>query len=160
MRKILMTNLFVLFTFATTLNMGCSSGYSNILNMLSNKGNLDTILSLVDAAGGLDNVLGGLKNFTMLAPSDDAFSKLGSDVLSSLTDPSNKDKLIGTLQNHILPGKMDLSGIADMGDNIASMGGKDLNITGSGDDLKVGGANVLETVKAGKGIIHVIDKVL
>lgn len=160
MRKILMTNLFVLFTFATTLNMGCSSGYSNILNMLSNKGNLDTILGLVDAAGGLDNVLGGLKNFTMLAPSDDAFSKLGSDVLSSLTDPSNKDELVGALQNHILPGKMDLSGIADMGDNVASLGGKDLNITGSGDDLKVGGANVLETVKAGKGIIHVIDKVL
>lgn len=160
MRKILMTNIFVLFTFASTLNVGCSSGYSNILNMLSNQGNLDTILSLVDAAGGLDNILGGLKNFTMLAPSDDAFSKLGADVLSSLTDPSNKDELVGTLQNHILPGKMDLAGIAGMGNNISSLGGKDLNISGSGDDMKIGGANVLETVQAGKGIIHVIDKVL
>ncbi|GEM_PF-524051 len=160
MRKVLMTKLLVLFVFAGTLNMGCSSGYSKVLNMLSNKGNLDTVLNLVNAAGGLDNILGDLKNFTMLAPSDDAFSKLGADVLSSLTDPSNKDQLVNTLKNHILPGKMDLAGLADMGGDIASLGGKDLGISGSGDDMKIGGANVMETIKAGKGVIHVIDKIL
>jgi len=150
--------LFVL-ALVTLINTSCGSPYAGIMKTLGNLGNLGSVTNLLEAAGGLESLVGDLGKFTMLAPSDDALAKLGSDALSSLMDPSNKGQLQDILKNHILPGKLnakDLGGLSD----IVSAGGKALDITGSGDDLMINGAKVTDTVKSGPGIFHIIDSVL
>ena len=159
MKRFSTIKVFVLLAFVGTVNTSCSSCYGGILSALGNVGNLGTITNLINAAGGLESLVGGLGKFTMLAPSDDALSKLGADVLSNLTDPGNKDQLTSVLKNHILPGKLNMKDLGGLSD-IVSAGGKALDITGSGDDLTINGAKVTDTIKKGPGIIHVIDSVL
>jgi uncharacterized surface protein with fasciclin (FAS1) repeats len=154
-----MAKTFFVLAFVALINTGCSPGFSGIMNALGNVGNLGTITNLIEAAGGLESLVGNLGKFTMLAPSDDALAKLGSDVLSNLTNPSNKSQLQDVLKNHILPGKLNLKDLGGLSD-IVSAGGKELNMSGSGDDLTINGAKVTDTIKSGPGIIHVIDSVL
>jgi uncharacterized surface protein with fasciclin (FAS1) repeats len=57
-------------------------------------------------------MLGGVlkKPFTLLAPTNDALSKLGADAISKLTSPDNLGQLANLLKNHIVPGKLDAAG--------------------------------------------------
>ena len=147
MKKVAFAKTFAVLALVALLNTGCSSGYAGILSALGKAGNLSTITQLLDAAGGLESLVGGLKNFTMLAPSDDAIAKLGSSVIGSLTDPANKDQLTNILKNHILPGKVKVDDLAKAGN---TLGGSPLNL---------GNAKILDTIKSGPGVIHVLASV-
>merc|ERR1712198_153896 len=62
---------------------------------------LSTLLTAVKAAG-LAPTLDGKGDFTVFAPTNDAFAKLGGKV-SLLLQPMNKDMLSAILLRHVLP---------------------------------------------------------
>src|SRR5262249_40538032 len=63
-----------------------------------------TLYSLIYAAD-LHGIFIGTGPFTIFAPNNDAFAKLGERKLAELRKPKNKDRLIDILTYHVVPGK-------------------------------------------------------
>ncbi len=129
-----------------------------LLGSLGGNPDLSTLTGLVESVG-VDKLLGGLggQAFTMLAPTNDAFASLGSDALSSLTDPGNVDQLTNVLQSHIIPGKVTADALGSMADAPTNMLGNPLAV---GDGM-IGGANLLGgDIPTDNGLVQKIDKVI
>jgi uncharacterized surface protein with fasciclin (FAS1) repeats len=123
-------------------------------------------------AVGLDATLAGPGPYTVLVPSDDAFSKAEGDALKDPANPQNRAEITRILTYHILPGVMladDISKAIDNGKGkavITTMGGQDVNATKDGGnivftDSSGGKATVTQAdIKASNGVIHDVDGVL
>lgn len=123
-------------------------------------------------AVGLDATLAGPGPYTVLVPSDDAFSKAGGDALQDPAKPENRAEITRILTYHILPGVIlsdDISKAIDNGKGkavLATMGGQTLTATKEGgkivfSDASGGKATVTQAdIKATNGVIHDVDGVL
>ncbi|WP_296675061.1 fasciclin domain-containing protein [Novosphingobium sp.] len=82
------------------------------------------------AATGMDGVFSGKGDYTVLAPTDAAFSALG-DKGATLSDPEQKAALAAILRDHILPGTLTT---ADIGRAIDASSGRSVTMrtVGSG----------------------------
>jgi len=134
----------------------CSTGASllkagsPLLSSLGNIPSLSTFTNLLKTPG-LDKLIGGVlkKPFTMLAPTNDALNSLGSGTLSNLTNPSNVTQLANLLKDHIIPGKLDPTGLMKSGLKAAS-----------GKALDLGGAKLGDMIGGDKFNVIPVDKVL
>jgi uncharacterized surface protein with fasciclin (FAS1) repeats len=123
-------------------------------------------------AVGLDATLAGPGPYTLLVPSDDAFSKLEGDKLKDPTNPQNRAEITQILTYHILPGVILADDIGTAIDNgkgkavLATMGGQTVTATKDGGKIVfTGGGSSKATVtqadmKATNGVIHNVDSVL
>lgn len=64
-----------------------------------------TTVSTALSDAGLGDVFDGPGSYTLLAPDDDAFAKLGDDG-KTLTEPEHRAELVALLRGHILPGHL------------------------------------------------------
>jgi uncharacterized surface protein with fasciclin (FAS1) repeats len=134
----------------TLLNFSCTSPSAALITSLGDYAKLSGMATLLKSAGGLKNIMGkGKGPFTLLAPTNNALSTLGTANLEKLLKPENKEQLIGILKKHVLPGKF-------KADQIKSGGLKDV----SGNVLNLGSARITESIQTKGGMIQVIDKVL
>jgi len=124
-----------------------------------------TFKTLAAALGAADLVstLKGAGPFTVFAPTDEAFAKLPSGTVETLLKPENKEKLKEILLLHVVPGSVYAADVVKLKE-AKTAGGKTLSISTDG-GVKVGTAtgmvNVTKTdIKAGNGVIHVIDSVI
>ena len=120
---------------------------------------------------GLAQVFDGAGSYTMLAPTDAAFAKLG-DAGKSLSQPDNKAEMAAILRDHIVPGYLtpdDIKAAIDAqhgSAKVATMGDHKLTFTRSGDGLEVAGedgskaALAGDALKAGNGVAIPVDGVL
>ena len=98
--------------------------------------------------------------FTVFAPTNEAFDKLPKGTLEDLMKPENKEKLQDILQYHVSLGVFKPEMLQD-GQSLGQANGG--NITISNKDGKIminNSANIIATIPASNGIIHVIDAVL
>ncbi len=94
--------------------------------------------------------------FTVFAPTDDAFAKIDAATLESLKTDS--DLLTSILTYHVVPGQAAPDQVA--GEH-ATVQGATLNVTGVGDDLKVNDAGlVCGGVQTANATVYMIDTVL
>ena len=129
----------------------------DIVDTAMGAGQFNTLVSAVKAAGLVDT-LKGEGPFTVFAPTDEAFSALGSTV-EDLLKPENKDKLTQILTYHVIPGKVMSTDLVDDATPATVEGATvtiDLDNGAMVNDAKV----VTADVSASNGVIHVIDKVL
>lgn len=124
-----------------------------------------TFKTLAAALGAADLVstLKGAGPFTVFAPTDDAFAKLPAGTVESLLKPENKDKLKEILLLHVVPGSVYAADVVKLTE-AKTAGGKTISVSTDG-GVKVGTASgkasVTKTdIKAGNGVIHVIDSVI
>lgn len=118
----------------------------------------NTLAKLIDAAG-LTETLTGKGPFTVFAPTDEAFNKLGKEKLDELMKPENKAKLAGILKHHVVAGKHMAADVTKM-KSVKTMGGEEPITTGDAGAM-IGPAKITKTdVAASNGVIHVIDSVL
>jgi len=116
-------------------------------------------LSKALKAAGLDATLGNKEEFTVFAPTDEAFGKLPADTLTKLMLPENKEKLRTLLLYHVVAGRI-LAADLISGD-VKTVNGEKLKIGVSADKIEVDGAKVFSAdVIATNGVMHSIDKVL
>ncbi|WP_310399588.1 fasciclin domain-containing protein [Nocardia kruczakiae] len=111
-------------------------------------GKLNPQVNLVDTLNG--------GQFTVFAPTDDAFAKLPPATVDSLkTDSATLTKI---LTYHVVPGQIAPDAIA--GEHKTVEGGM-VNVTRSGDMIKVGDASVVcGGVKTANATVYMIDTVL
>jgi len=126
--------------------------------MISDSTTFSTLKKALKAAE-LDVILGAKGEYTIFAPTDDAFGKLPAAVLTKLLLPENKEKLRSLLLYHVLPGKVLASGLKD-GD-LKTMNGEKVKVDSDGTKIEIEGSKVFSAdVMANNGVMHSIGTVL
>jgi uncharacterized surface protein with fasciclin (FAS1) repeats len=99
--------------------------------------------------------------FTVFAPTNAAFDKLPAGTLDDLMKAENKGKLQDILQYHVFLGSLKTDLMQD-GQALNQVNSGNVTISKSADGkVKVNNsANVIASIPASNGIIHVIDAVL
>uniref|UniRef100_A0A672GPX7 Periostin n=1 Tax=Salarias fasciatus TaxID=181472 RepID=A0A672GPX7_SALFA len=119
---------------------------------------LTTLLDIVQNAGLLEK-LGQPGHYTLFAPTNDAFDKLGSDVLERLL--SDKEVLQALVKYHLLD-SVQCSEAIMSGSSYQTLEGNNIEIGCDGDSLTVNGIKMVRTkdIVTTNGVIHLIDEVL
>ncbi len=131
----------------------------NLVATAAKAGKFQTLLTAATAAGLADTLANG-GPFTIFAPTDDAFAKLGKDTIADLLKPENKEKLAGILKFHVVAGRVKAADVVTL-KSAKTLQGSEVPIEVRDGKVMVQGANVVATdVIAGNGVIHVIDSVI
>ncbi len=132
---------------------------------------LSTLVSALQAAD-MAQTLKSEGDYTVFAPTNEAFSKVPQAKMDDLMKPENKSQLQNVLKYHVVQGRMNSSEVLD---KIKSAGGKLDVTTLNGEILTLSEKNGKVMVKdvkgnmatvtsadmdASNGIVHTVDKVL
>ncbi|MFN4242469.1 MAG: fasciclin domain-containing protein [Tepidisphaerales bacterium] len=108
---------------------------------------------------GLIGAFSSPGQFTLFAPTDMAFAKLGKATLDDLKKPQNRGKLMEILTSHAVPRVIKAADVQS-GD-LTMMSGKAIPVKVDSGKVTIGGANVVTAdVMATNGVIHIIDGVI
>jgi uncharacterized surface protein with fasciclin (FAS1) repeats len=130
----------------------------SLTTVIADGASFSTLTKALKAAG-LDATLGGKDEFTVFAPTDEAFGKLPAETLTKLMLPENKEKLRMLLLYHVVAGKVLAADLTE-GD-VKTVNGAKLKIDVSTDKIEVDGNKVYSSdVSATNGVMHSIGKVL
>lgn len=133
-------------------------GTPNCLQIAIGSPDHKTLVAAVQAAQ-VENALVNVGPLTVFAPTDAAFAALPEGTVENLVKPENKATLANILKYHVTPGNLNeniLTKLKKLGQ--ANNGYVQVEVV-NGKPV-IGGANIIASVKAGNGIVHVIDKVL
>ena len=168
------SKLLILMLSSLLILQGCGSGTKHevtptpvapadpqsIVDVATANGGFTTLIAALEATG-LDATLSDMDSqFTVFAPTDDAFALLGQDVIDALL--ADTDTLSDILTYHVISGEVDSSAaISSAGSLVEMVNGDSVGLSLDGDNLLVNTATViLVDVAADNGVIHVIDAVL
>jgi uncharacterized surface protein with fasciclin (FAS1) repeats len=124
-------------------------------------GQFKTLVAAVKAAGLVDTLKGD-GPFTVFAPTDEAFAKLGDATIADLLKPENKAKLQAILTYHVVPGRVLAADVVKLdGKDVKTVQGSAATVHVKGGKVMIGKANVVKTdIDCKNGVIHVIDAVI
>ncbi|WP_084176657.1 fasciclin domain-containing protein [[Limnothrix rosea] IAM M-220] len=141
---------------SSTLEMAQVSAPS-IVDIATSDEVFSTLVTALQA-GDLVDTLSGDGPFTVFAPINPAFAALSEGTLETLLMPENKALLQEILTYHVISGNITSSDLTE--GKVSTIAGSDLMVSLE-DGVKINNANVLAAdIKAGNGVIHVIDAVL
>jgi uncharacterized surface protein with fasciclin (FAS1) repeats len=131
----------------------------NLIEVATEAGDFTTLLAAADAAGLTETLAAAESNFTIFAPTDEAFATaletLGLTAEELLADTAT---LTAVLTYHAIVGTVTSADLVD--GPVTMLNGADVTIDLS-DGVKINDANVIAAdIEASNGIIHVIDAVL
>lgn len=133
--------------------------------------NLSTLVSALQAAD-MAQTLKSEGDYTVFAPTNDAFSKVPKATLDNLMKPENKESLQKLLSYHVVQGKMNSTDVmekikaANNKLDVTTLNGEVLTLSEKDGkvmikDAKGNTATVTSAdMDASNGIVHTIDKVL
>ncbi|ABB57636.1 fasciclin domain-containing protein [Synechococcus elongatus] len=131
---------------------------TSILDIAKSNENFSTLVAAIQAAG-LEEVLASNGQFTVFAPTNEAFAKLPQGQLEELLKPENKAQLVSLLTYHVVPSA--IASTAIQPGTITTVEGRSLQLSIADSKLKVNDATVLATdIQASNGVIHVVDSVI
>ncbi len=129
----------------------------SIVDIAVADGRFTTLAAALEAAGLVDT----LKNegqFTVFAPTDDAFAKLPEGTVDALLE--DIPTLTDILLYHVVDGKVLAADVIALQET-ETLSGKNITIRVEGDKVYINDAMVILTdIMADNGVIHVIDTVL
>lgn len=117
-----------------------------------------TLVTALQAAGLVD-VLANPGPFTVFAPTNAAFDKLPKGTVDELLKPEKKKDLKKILQHHVTVSIFSVESFKD-GQVLSMAGGEQVKLSVHNGHVMVGEANIIGSVMASNGIVHVIDAVL
>ena len=118
-----------------------------------------TTLVAAVKAGCLVDALSNAGPFTVFAPTNAAFDKLPAGTVEGLLKPEKKADLVNVLEYHTYVGALKPEYFQD-GQSYEQVNGKKVNITIKDGKTFVNGSEIIATVPASNGVIHVIGDVL
>ncbi len=117
-----------------------------------------TLVAAVQAAQ-VENALVNVGPLTVFAPTDAAFAALPEGTVENLVKPENKATLADILKYHVTPGNLSTKILTKL-PKLGQANNQYVKVEVIDGKPVIGGANIIASVKAGNGIVHVIDKVL
>ncbi|XP_014879639.1 periostin, osteoblast specific factor b isoform X2 [Poecilia latipinna] len=131
---------------------------STIQDYIEVEEDLTTLADVAQTAGLLEK-LGQPGFYTLFAPTNDAFDKIGGDTMERLL--SDKDVLRALLNFHLL-GSVQCSEAIMAGTSYETLEGNNIEIGCDGDSLTVNGIKMVlkKDIVTTNGVIHLIDQVL
>lgn len=123
-------------------------------------GSFNTLVAALEATG-LDSTLSdNSQDYTVFAPTDEAFALLGEDAINDLL--AAPETLSDILTYHVISDEVPAeTAISLAGTKVAMVNEDEVGLSLSGDNLLVNTVTVTSTdIMASNGIIHVIDAVL
>jgi len=128
----------------------------DIVTTAVNAGSFNTLASLVEKAGLVETLQSG--NFTVFAPTDDAFAKVPAETLAALGE--NPEQLKEVLLYHVVPGSVKAEKVVTKTE-IKTALGKKATIVASDTGVTIDNANIVKTdIITRNGVIHVIDSII
>jgi|GEM_PF-1779644 len=130
----------------------------DMVETLRASGQFTILIKALDATN-LTPVLKTNQNLTLFAPTDAAFKALPAGQLDKLlASPAELQKL---LTYHLVNAPVESAKVDGTTGEVQSVGGAELKLDDTGDNLMVGDATVLQAdIRATNGIVHVINKVI
>ncbi|MBS3895890.1 MAG: fasciclin domain-containing protein [Xanthomonadaceae bacterium] len=132
---------------------------ATVVDIATGNPDFSTLVAALKAAGLVDT-LKGAGPFTVFAPTNAAFAKLPPGTLDNLLKPENRAQLTAILTYHVVPGRV-LAADAARLTTATTVNGATAAIVASGGRVTIDGATITATdIKAGNGVVHVIDTVM
>jgi uncharacterized surface protein with fasciclin (FAS1) repeats len=122
---------------------------------------LNICRELLRTAGWADLLANKDSVYTLIAPNNDAFLKLGEGRLQELTEPAHQEELRIILSNHIFPGIIGREILSTSKQTTLSISKQTYPVQKIGNKWYIGkGMVVKDAIIARNGIVYVIDRVL
>ena len=135
------------------------SGTRSIYQIASKQETLKSLVAAIRAAD-LDETLDFQGPFVLLAPTDQAFSRMTTESLDDLLRPVNKTKLRSILRYHIVPGKFTIDDIAGK-KFLTTANGQRLRISNPKGSMSVNDIKIhQDEIGCDNGLILLVDDVL
>ncbi|GER60714.1 fasciclin domain-containing protein [Patiriisocius marinus] len=130
----------------------------NVLQIAMSSPDHTTLVAAVQAAS-LENVLVNAGPLMVFAPTNAAFDALPAGTVEELLKPENKQQLAAILKHHVTAGNYEKNFIKKF-KKLGQADDTNVTVEVKGEDVYVGGAKIIASIKAGNGIVHVVDKVI
>lgn len=146
-------------TAARITTAGCGTCDKSVVENAAGDESFSTLVAAVKAAG-LAETLSGPGPFTVFAPTNEAFAKLPAGTVEDLLKPENKEKLVGILTYHVVPGTVKAADVVKLTE-AKTVNGKVAKVAVKDGVVMIDGAKVVKTdIVSKNGVIHVIDAVI
>jgi uncharacterized surface protein with fasciclin (FAS1) repeats len=133
-------------------------GSTTVLSIAIGSKDHTTLVAAVQAAQ-LENALVNAGPLMVFAPTNEAFAALPEGTVENLLKPESKDALANILKYHVTPGNYSKDFLKKF-KKLGQANNDYVKVEIVDGEPMIGGAKILASVKAGNGIVHVIDKVL
>lgn len=142
-----------------TLPAAAQTSDQSITQIAGSSDSFDVLVALLNHAGWLGAFDGSNgKEFTVFAPTDDAFGRLPEGTIESLYKPENREYLYDVLAYHVIGGSVTSDQLSSGA--VDSKSGIPLQVN-VGQAVTINDATVRAAdITATNGVIHVIDTVL
>jgi len=128
----------------------------NIVDTAIAAGNFTSFVACLKAAGMTD-AFTGKGQFTVLAPTDEAFGKLATGAVDALLKDTAKLKSV--LNYHVFSGAMKANDMKP--GEVMTLQGTTASFSATGAEIHINGARVIQRdIIASNGVIHAIDTVI
>lgn len=130
----------------------------NVVQVAVSSADHTTLVAAVKAASLVD-ALSNVGPFTVFAPTNAAFDKLPAGTVDNLLKPENVSQLEDILQYHVSLGVYTTEQLTD-GRKMGQVNGSNVTFSNVDGKVKINDANIVASIPASNGIIHVIDAVI
>jgi uncharacterized surface protein with fasciclin (FAS1) repeats len=97
--------------------------------------------------------------YTVFAPTNEAFDKLPKGTVETLLKPEKKSELVAVLKHHAAVPALQLKDMRE-GETLAMADGTKVTFHVKDGKVMVNDVNIVATIPASNGIVHVIDGIL
>jgi uncharacterized surface protein with fasciclin (FAS1) repeats len=159
-------SLFVLGFLLMMLNEHCKTfagakPSSSVWSSIAIDSRFSIFRDLLQSAGWAGKLSDNNSTYTVFAPTNEAFQKLGDPKLAELRMPQNIEQLKAVLEKHIFTGTLDKEALIAAKSTPASVGGKSFPVERINNRWHVGNARPTQNpLFARNGIFYVVDAVL
>ncbi len=132
--------------------------YVNVMDTAKLSEELSTFVAVVEAAGLGDKLNNG--QYTIFAPTNEAFANLPEGKLDRLLLPENKQKLVEILTYHVIPVRLSVDDFRE-GKSYKTLNGHMINVLFTNPPILVNKKiQVVSSLAASNAIIYLVDKVI
>ena len=135
-----------------------NSTYVNVMDTVKASDQLKIFVAAVEAAGLGEKL--NKSQFTIFAPTDEAFANLPEGKLDRLLQPENLQKLIDILTYHVIPVRLSVDDFRE-GKSYKTLNGHLLNVLFKNPPILVNKKiKVVSSLAASNAIIYLVDMVI
>lgn len=134
---------------------------TGLMDFVSKEPRLNRFNAAIKSAGLTDRFLGPA-NYTVFAPTDDAFNKLPQDKVNNLLKPENREELKNLLLFHIVPGSFKVDDLKKAA-ALKTEAGREIKVAVSADSKEIGIGNAKLTQpreETNNWCLYAVDTVL